>query len=927
MVSITTEGDSFLENEDKLERSCCRCSSAESRRTDEPPGVMSILCLVALKRRLWLLPILTSGWLFSSFWTSYAIAVSYNHTEADFPYISHTAIEAPERCVFGQMVNIGAVMLGMNVILRYLFVKKFLLCKGTAGTDRWFRVNLAGLCLGIASAFGLSMVANFQTQVQRVPHYIGAFFAFGFGTVYCWVQSALTYKVHYTFKGKRVLAALQFTNSIVMTLLLVLFGTSKAVYKVREYRGQGTKWDTLRAVYLTSTITEWLLALSVLTFTLTFAPDFRNMRVDDPKIFLEETYERKHSSLDLKDLNSNKNGVTVIADAKISNDDLKNGDVVQVDGVDNMSVWLENVPGEMYSRGLLERSRERSSERLSRSNRSMDVILLLSKNSERKFVNALMALGTRCRAFPDRLTCVSGEPAGIMSDSITRMLLPLTSKNPREVKLDSTSGKWRMLFRWQTAAGIRSRRDRVISSHVIVPSTPSKELSGKLDFCQPSIEHLSGCKVRGSVYAQIGTADLFRRAAARRGNKAQGVMANGGPDDCTGTAGTEAGFVSHLGLGRSSKAGDLPVSHRNLVNVATEVISGPPSDASSSGIPNVTKVRLRQSTRPLTPPEAFSTIGQFEYWSTTTKFLQVSEPVVWNVFQCPITKQLQQWLVVNNYDQFITSKDEEMALSRAPPTSRASPSIGNYSGRQRTIMSVPMLPIASEGDRFLENEEGIERYAIAVSYNHTEAFFPTISHTAIEAPERCVFAQMVNIGAVLLGMTVILRYLFVKTFLLCRGTAGTDRSFCSNLAGLYLGIVSAFGLTIAANFQTKVQFVPHNIGAFSAFGFGTIYCWVQSAITYRCRCTFTGKRVLAALQFTNCIVMTLLFVIFIISRVMFKRQENNGHGTKWDTLRAVYLTSTITEWLLALSVLTFMFTFAPDFRKMRVDGPKIFLEK
>ncbi|WAR03710.1 T15BA-like protein [Mya arenaria] len=308
MVSITTEGDSFLENEDKLE------SSAESRRTDEPPGVMSILCLVALKRRLWLLPILTSGWLFSSFWTSYAIAVSYNHTEADFPYISHTAIEAPERCVFGQMVNIGAVMLGMNVILRYLFVKKFLLCKGTAGTDRWFRVNLAGLCLGIASAFGLSMVANFQTQVQRVPHYIGAFFAFGFGTVYCWVQSALTYKVHYTFKGKRVLAALQFTNSIVMTLLL----------------------DTLRAVYLTSTITEWLLALSVLTFTLTFAPDFRNMRVDDPKIFLEETYERKHSSLDLKDLNSNKNGVTVIADAKISNDDLKNGDVVQVDGVDNM---------------------------------------------------------------------------------------------------------------------------------------------------------------------------------------------------------------------------------------------------------------------------------------------------------------------------------------------------------------------------------------------------------------------------------------------------------------------------------------------------------------------------------------------------------------------------------------------------------------
>ena len=47
----------------------------------------------------------------------------------------------------------------------------------------------------------------------------------------------------------------------------------------------------LRGVYLTSTITEWLLALSVLTFTLTFAPNFKNMRVDDPRIYLEEKFE------------------------------------------------------------------------------------------------------------------------------------------------------------------------------------------------------------------------------------------------------------------------------------------------------------------------------------------------------------------------------------------------------------------------------------------------------------------------------------------------------------------------------------------------------------------------------------------------------------------------------------------------------------
>lgn len=54
-----------------------------------------------------------------------------------------------------------------------------------------------------------------------------------------------------------------------------------------------------------------------------------------------------------------------------------------------------------------------------------------------------------------------------------------------------------------------------------------------------------------------------------------------------------------------------PQSWRNR-RVATEVNSGPPFDASSSGIPEITKVRRRQSIRSLAPTEAFSTIGQLE---------------------------------------------------------------------------------------------------------------------------------------------------------------------------------------------------------------------------------------------------------------------------------------------------------------------------
>lgn len=286
---------------DSLMKEQQRSNNKSTTCPEDKPRIMSILCLMALKRRLWLLPILTSGWLFASFWTSYTIAVSYNHTEVDFPYISHTAIEAPERCVFGQMVNMGAVMLCMNIILRYLFVKRFLLCKQLKVTDKWYKINIAGLVFGILSSFGLSMVANFQTEVQRVPHYFGAFLAFGLGTVYCWLQTSLSYKIHYSFGAKKenkrkwMLMTMQLLNSFVMAIFLVLFATTKSIYKIQHAAGKGTKWGALRGIYLTSTISEWLLALSLLTFMLTYAPTFKNMQVDDPDIRFKPEYESKHS--------------------------------------------------------------------------------------------------------------------------------------------------------------------------------------------------------------------------------------------------------------------------------------------------------------------------------------------------------------------------------------------------------------------------------------------------------------------------------------------------------------------------------------------------------------------------------------------------------------------------------------------------------
>lgn len=51
---------------------------------------------------------------------------------------------------------------GMNVWVRYLFVKEIFLKKKVQDVIKWQRVNIAGIILGFLSALGISMVANFQ---------------------------------------------------------------------------------------------------------------------------------------------------------------------------------------------------------------------------------------------------------------------------------------------------------------------------------------------------------------------------------------------------------------------------------------------------------------------------------------------------------------------------------------------------------------------------------------------------------------------------------------------------------------------------------------------------------------------------------------------------------------------------------------------
>ncbi|XP_076450479.1 DNA damage-regulated autophagy modulator protein 1-like [Babylonia areolata] len=239
------------------------------------------LCILFLKRRVHYLPVLTAIFIIASLFIAYGVSVSHGHVEPDFPYISYTAIQVPERCIFAQLINIGAFLMGANVYVRFLQQREQYRAHGNR-KDR--RLAIASLVCGWLSAFGLSMVANFQTIVMRPPHYVGAGLAFGMGVAYCWLQTSISLR----HRPRDCITLTQLTISILLSLFLVIFGISKAIFKIKEKRGEGTKEGELRGVYLVSTISEWLTVVAVVVFALSFYSDFTTLTLHGPRVRISQ---------------------------------------------------------------------------------------------------------------------------------------------------------------------------------------------------------------------------------------------------------------------------------------------------------------------------------------------------------------------------------------------------------------------------------------------------------------------------------------------------------------------------------------------------------------------------------------------------------------------------------------------------------------
>lgn len=141
-------------------------------------------------------PPLVSVWFSITFGLGFGLALYQNHLIPYFPFISDIGTTPPESCIFGQMLDVGALLYAYVVYIRY---KQFNMLI-EAGEERISRrYNLIAVWTGFVSCFGLCMVGNFQETNALWVHVFGSVLAFGIGGINIAIMALFAYRLRDIF--------------------------------------------------------------------------------------------------------------------------------------------------------------------------------------------------------------------------------------------------------------------------------------------------------------------------------------------------------------------------------------------------------------------------------------------------------------------------------------------------------------------------------------------------------------------------------------------------------------------------------------------------------------------------------------------------------------------------------------------------------
>lgn len=229
----------------------------------------------------------------STFIISYVVAILLGHVEVEFPYISDTGTHVPESNFFAQMLNLVACLVAITVYIRFKQVEQYYRDDLTTQSTKIFRLNRIANFFGLLSALGLSVVANFREIELFKIHLFGALMAFGFGATYCWFQTWLSYSMA-PLVNSIAMARWRLFLSIVITINFLTTCVMGQI-SIHHFHGKDpTNWNPGDGGFVThviSSVAEWIAALSLDFFILSFTKEFQTFTMQTPRILLLKSYD------------------------------------------------------------------------------------------------------------------------------------------------------------------------------------------------------------------------------------------------------------------------------------------------------------------------------------------------------------------------------------------------------------------------------------------------------------------------------------------------------------------------------------------------------------------------------------------------------------------------------------------------------------
>lgn len=250
--------------------------------------------------KIYLFPIAVFLIFQTTFICTYIAAILQGHVVPDIPYISDAATYSPESCVFGQLVNIGSVLLGIVIYIRFRQIERLGLHHPNLQPTikSW---NDFGFWFGMGSCLGISIVANFQETNVRIVHFIGAFTCFGSGTIYFWIQALISYQIQ-EYVATPLVVRIRLGFSVLCTIFFFVAAITGIISHILFEGTNPRKWypsDGGWKYHVASSISEWIVSTIFSFFILTFTDEFRDITFEHPPISLEgyDVIER-HSTIE-----------------------------------------------------------------------------------------------------------------------------------------------------------------------------------------------------------------------------------------------------------------------------------------------------------------------------------------------------------------------------------------------------------------------------------------------------------------------------------------------------------------------------------------------------------------------------------------------------------------------------------------------------